>query len=275
MKCQIVNDTGGYTVYTPYHAGLVTDLKAAVPASERRFDPARKAWVVGYGYGQVVTALIAKHLGQHVRLPSVQPQVTTFQRIMGVRYVGQCKQRPGGEVSAFGWLDGAWSVVFPELVLREWFEGFTPTAQAQSSGQATLYSVLGAKGSDDAEALRAAYRRMARQWHPDVCREPDAHERFIRIQDAYTLLSNPGKRARYDAGLALQATLAPQPVEVVNNMNAYRSPLRCGLILADVREAVGRLVVEKIILWEDLVIGDKTLVTSWPMGATEPVEEWV
>ncbi len=44
----------------------------------------------------------------------------------------------------------------------------------------------------------AAYRRLAKAFHPDVSTLPDAHQRFIRITEAYEVLSDPVKRSRYD-----------------------------------------------------------------------------
>jgi molecular chaperone DnaJ len=60
------------------------------------------------------------------------------------------------------------------------------------------YDVLGiGRGAGDDE-IKAAYRKLARQYHPDVSREPEAEERFKEINEAYGVLSDPAKRARYD-----------------------------------------------------------------------------
>ena len=56
----------------------------------------------------------------------------------------------------------------------------------------------------------------------------------------------------------------------------YRSPLRCGLIMAEGVEQLGRFVVSKIIAWEDIPGPNGTvLCTSWPAGAQMFTEEWV
>jgi molecular chaperone DnaJ len=60
------------------------------------------------------------------------------------------------------------------------------------------YEVLGVPRDADAKAVRAAYRRLAREYHPDVSAEADAHERFQEIGEAYAVLSDNEKRARYD-----------------------------------------------------------------------------
>lgn len=60
------------------------------------------------------------------------------------------------------------------------------------------YEVLGvARGASEAE-IKSAFRRLARQYHPDVSKEPDAEEQFKEINEAYAVLSNDEKRAAYD-----------------------------------------------------------------------------
>ena len=62
-----------------------------------------------------------------------------------------------------------------------------------------LYETLGLKRSADEKEIRQAYRRLARQHHPDVNPgDPDAAERFKSINAAYEVLSDSDKRAKYD-----------------------------------------------------------------------------
>ncbi|KAJ7569198.1 hypothetical protein O6H91_01G066000 [Diphasiastrum complanatum] len=52
--------------------------------------------------------------------------------------------------------------------------------------------------------FKAAYRRMARRYHPDVCAREEAQEctkRFIVLQEAYETLSDPWRRASYDRAM--------------------------------------------------------------------------
>lgn len=61
-----------------------------------------------------------------------------------------------------------------------------------------LYDVLGvARGASDAD-IKRAFRKLAQQWHPDVNQESEAQERFKEVNDAYQILSDPERRARYD-----------------------------------------------------------------------------
>jgi molecular chaperone DnaJ len=60
------------------------------------------------------------------------------------------------------------------------------------------YEILGVARSASTDDLKAAFRKMARQYHPDVNKAPDAEERFKEINEAYAVLSDPEKRAAYD-----------------------------------------------------------------------------
>jgi DnaJ-class molecular chaperone len=65
----------------------------------------------------------------------------------------------------------------------------------------TPYQVLGVKPDASADDIRKAYRKLAKQFHPDLNPgKAEAEERFKSISAAYDLLSDPEKRARYDRG---------------------------------------------------------------------------
>ncbi len=64
--------------------------------------------------------------------------------------------------------------------------------------QRDYYEVLGVPRSATPEELKAAFRRLARQFHPDVNKAPDAEENFKEINEAYAILSDPDQRAAYD-----------------------------------------------------------------------------
>ena len=62
-----------------------------------------------------------------------------------------------------------------------------------------FYEVLGVPRDATAADIQRAYRQLARQFHPDVNKDPAAEDRFKEIGEAYEVLSDPGKRRRYDA----------------------------------------------------------------------------
>jgi curved DNA-binding protein len=60
------------------------------------------------------------------------------------------------------------------------------------------YKVLGVERAAGADQIKSAYRRLARKYHPDVSKEPNAEARFKEMQEAYEVLKDPQKRAAYD-----------------------------------------------------------------------------
>lgn len=69
--------------------------------------------------------------------------------------------------------------------------------------QRDYYEVLGVARDADQKAIKDAFRTLALKYHPDRNKAPDAEEKFKEIAEAYGILSDPKKRARYDtAGFA-------------------------------------------------------------------------
>jgi curved DNA-binding protein len=70
------------------------------------------------------------------------------------------------------------------------------------------YAVMGVPREARAEQVKQAYRKLARKFHPDVSKEPDAERRFKELGEAYEVLRDPQRRAAYD-----QLGAGPQPGE--------------------------------------------------------------
>jgi molecular chaperone DnaJ len=68
-----------------------------------------------------------------------------------------------------------------------------------------LYGILGLSNRATPNEIKSAYRRLARKFHPDVSQSDDAQARFVKINDAYQVLSDPQRRWMYDQGMYADA----------------------------------------------------------------------
>ena len=62
------------------------------------------------------------------------------------------------------------------------------------------YKVLGVDKKASQDEIKKAYRKLARQYHPDTNKDAGAEERFKQISEAYDVLGDPEKRKKYDRG---------------------------------------------------------------------------
>ena len=61
------------------------------------------------------------------------------------------------------------------------------------------YEILGIDRNADAEAIKSAYRKLAKKYHPDLHPgDTDAEKHFKEVNEAYSVLSDPDKKAKYD-----------------------------------------------------------------------------
>ena len=62
----------------------------------------------------------------------------------------------------------------------------------------SLYETLGVNENASQSDIKKAYRKLARKYHPDICKKPECEEKFKEINAAYEVLSDENKRAQYD-----------------------------------------------------------------------------
>lgn len=265
---------GSIAFYSTYEPGLVSSLKALIPAQDRKWDRDETAWRVAPAHAQTCADLAQKYLGVEVQVPVIASTTTSGMQLLKVEYIGAAKDRGDGQESAFGWWNEGWNVIFPLKALRGWFE---PFEQDKPAATATLYGVLGVSAQAPPTMIKSAYRRAARTYHPDYNKESDAAEQFRRIQRAWEVLSDPGTRARYDAGLALTASLKHQQLPRGHKLAAHwKPPLRSGWVLCEGEEKLGRFVVSRIMQWADLTNDQGQIAVSyWPTGGKMFKTKWV
>ncbi len=73
------------------------------------------------------------------------------------------------------------------------------------------YQVLGVARNATAEEIRRAFRKLAFDYHPDRNHEDEAEKRFKEINEAYEILSNPEKRAAYNAPVYAHPQITHKP----------------------------------------------------------------
>ncbi len=302
---------------TPYSQNFVSDFKNQVPAYQRRYIPAYKKWVFDAEHLDWCKQAMRREFNECQFTQPDQREHITFQTRMLVQYIGRVKDNQiargwiANSTDYGAWLtakydydkyDYEWCVSFTEQTLRQWFEPFThdipipqnqPTPPTQRSSIPTnYYARLGLKPPVGPDQIKVAYRKQARQWHPDLNQDPDASQWMTAINEAYKILNDPNAQRVYDAEQiklqaaekqgALFAKLAgaerAKPKESKsfdNTQYGYAPPLRCGIITAQF-ELKAHLECLSISAWDDDVNSQgQVRVATWKRGDTMFTTEFV
>src|SRR5437870_2524686 len=86
----------------------------------------------------------------------------------------------------------------------------------------TLYDVMGLAQTATQVEVKKRYRELARSHHPDVAKSPESANQFREINEANSILSDPARRANYDAELILKARLSTPPKSYPNPPKARK-----------------------------------------------------
>lgn len=253
---------GSFEVHTPYNHGFVQKIRE-LPVAHRRWDPGVKAWIVYSREATTLASMLSRYYG-YQWIPVKHKVIPVIAQLVKLRvdYIGNCRIHADGKAYASGWVDKGWGMQFPEQVLRNWFKA--------GNGPATLYSILMLDEAISEIEVQAAYRRMAKLWHPDVNPDPTASERFKQINQAYITLKDPVLRRRYDKGLQIERQDVKQVKEIV-----YEPPIRCGHIAIWAEAKLGVWIVSRIQEWTDIVdVFGRTRVVYWKPGADMFEEQW-
>lgn len=264
-------------VATPYHKEFVALLKEKVPSNARAWDGQAKVWNVDAKYFDAVKGLAELHF-DYVDVVHDRAQAKQMRQTILIEYLGRCKETDWNVAFANAQVNGAWNTRVSETVLRAYFENATRV----NTSQTTLYQLLGAKSTASLDELKRAYFRAAKVWHPDLNADPDAAEMFRKVKSAWDVLENPLQRAKYDAGLKLQAVQVNVPSWQTLSLATYsdygyRAPATCGLVDCEVEQGIKRTITQ-IYDWQDdtRVIGGLTLirVASWDKQTQSVKTKW-
>ena len=267
----------------PYNRFAVNSVKK-IPANLRRWEPKSKCWIVAASQEPELVRICQFHFNNEYNIIGKPQKANAVEtKMLKIKYIGQPKDRGDGQETAFACdFSDDWNVVFSKDVLKHWFECGIGGIEDDKPKTAitTYYALLAIAKNATGTEIKKAYRKAVRRYHPDVNSDEDAHEMFLKVQQAYETLKNPLQRRKYDASLLFAADVGKKMDTwdyqfTAQNTGLYRPPLRCGWIMATGKNEVGRFVVSKILKWEPIMKNGLELVTSWDAAMQGIKQEWI
>jgi hypothetical protein len=117
------------------------------------------------------------------------------------------------------------------------------------------YEILGVSAHANAEQIKAAYRALAKRYHPDISKEPNAHEKFVLITEAYEMLINPKEgptiqtppteEEKRRQARAKAAAAARMKYEAFTKSNYYRNTVALSMLI----DLFGFAFVGYLLIW--------------------------
>lgn len=277
MTVRVTIHDGMLAIDTPFSREFKDELKDIVPSIERKWDDKMRVWLVHPKHGKAVKKLIRKYYLVDIQIPDVKLEDGKINTdIIKLLYLGTVKDRNKGFAYGLDFETTNWDILIHKDVLETWFNGNLRKVE----GPKSLFQVLGVSMDSTPDEIKKGFRKMALQWHPDHCKEPNAADKFRIINDAYNILKDEKMRERYLYGIN-QTALTFGNVRVNNqgierDTDSYVPNLRCGILNAKYEITMGRRIVQEIYSWDDIVDANgKILVTSWAYGDTRLSIEWV
>ncbi len=112
----------------------------------------------------------------------------------------------------------------------------------------TYYDVLGVPPDATAVEIRHAYISLARRYHPDISRDPDANQRMAAINLAYETLSDAQRRLQYDIDIGLREPASQKTAEAVRQDWSWLRCEKCDKRDATLRISISMLVMSFLIV---------------------------
>ena len=128
-------ENGNLVLRCRYDPALVSTIKS-LHNPDRKYDPANKTWIIHPKHAKMVALWVKTYLGEDISVPQATiADSKPVTQIFEVRYIGTTKTREDGSSSAYGLVGNDWKLIFPEQVLRSWFDA----GQAVPGTKESLY----------------------------------------------------------------------------------------------------------------------------------------